>query len=102
MNVTSAAPVEFSDGSSGMNWRLVGGDFDGALVKVPYAPNEFYVYSGDIINVYAVGLENVDGGASYTFVANFLLDETATEHTIPSSMPSVELIWDEDNQVWKQ
>ncbi len=62
---------------------LSGGDFDGATVSVPGDVVDFYVYSGDMINVY-----HVDGEK-----AVFLLDELATNFTIPDNAWSVELIW---------
>lgn len=77
---------------------LIGGDFNSATVQVPISSLDFYVYSGDIINVYHRD-ENSKLGE---YVANFLFDANDESFQIPDSAVSIELIWDEDIQEWKQ
>jgi hypothetical protein len=76
---------------------LVGGDFDGAGVLIPRGmdTDDFYVYTGDMINVYHHSDEQPG-------TADFLLDELAVDFAIPEDSYSVELIWNVDNQTWLQ
>lgn len=76
---------------------LSGGDFGGATVSVPGDTIYFYVYSGDIINIYHVNPLN----ELVEHIAEFILDETDVTFNIPDNAFSVELTWNEDKLTWQ-
>lgn len=81
-------------------WILLeGGDFVGAKVFIPKDTVDFYVYSGDMINLYHVD-ECQISTCEDKATASFLLDELATNFTIPANAISVEVLWDVENQGW--
>ncbi len=78
-------------GNNDVTVFLSGGDFGGATVTVPVGQEDFYVYSGDMINVYH---------HSKPGTADFLLSDQASNFTIPEEATSTELMWDVDRQTW--